>query len=142
VLVQTDAIRKDRYLRPTYSSKESAAVYGQAHRTIASSLAAGRTVIFDATNLEELNRQTLYGLAERAGATLHLVWMWAPISLIARRLHHRGVAPDPDDQSDANWRVYSQLAQTAEAPSRPFVVLNSALAVEDQLSALTRILRA
>jgi predicted kinase len=142
VLVQTDAIRKDRFPRPTYSSKESAAVYGHAHRTIAESLEAGRVVVFDATNLEELKRQTLYGLAERVGARLHLVWMWAPVGLIARRLHQRGIAPDPEDRSDANWRIYAQLAQTAEAPQRPFMMLNSALSVDEQLLVLSRMFAA
>jgi predicted kinase len=142
VLVQTDAIRKDRYPRPTYSAKESAVIYAQAHRTIAVSLTAGRVVVFDATNLEELHRLTLYNLAERAGATLHLVWMWAPIELIARRLYQRGVAPDPDDRSDADWRIYARLARSAEPPRRPFIVLNSALSVDDQLLVLAGILRA
>lgn len=141
-LVQTDAIRKDRFARPTYSSRESAAVYAQAHRTIASALQAGRVVVFDATNLEEAKRQTLYELAERAGAALQLVWMWAPVGVIARRLHRRGVAPDPEDRSDANWAIYSQLARTAEPPRRPFIVLNSTLPPDEQLSALTRILEA
>lgn len=141
VLVQTDAIRKDRFARPTYSSRESAAVYAQAHRTIASALQVGRLVVFDATNLEEAKRKTLYELADRAGASLQLVWMWAPVGAIARRLHQRGVAPDPEDRSDANWAIYSQLARTAEPPRRPFVVLNSTLSADEQLVALTRILR-
>lgn len=139
-LVQTDAIRKDRFARPTYSAKESAAVYAQAHRTIASALQAGRVVVFDATNLEEAKRQTLYELAERAGATLQLVWMWAPVGVIARRLHQRGIAPDPDDRSDADWPIYSQLARTAEPPRRPFIVLNSTLSVEEQLGVLAKVL--
>lgn len=139
-LVQTDAIRKDRFLKPTYSAKESAAVYAQAHRTIERALKGGRPVVFDATNLDESKRWTLYEIAERASAPLTLVWMWAPVGVIARRLGQRGVARDPEDRSDANWAVYSQLARTAQAPTRPFVVLNGTLPVEDQLAALTRIL--
>jgi predicted kinase len=108
---------------------------------IGESLHAGRIVVFDATNLEERHRQTLYDLAERAGAILNLVWMWAPVALIARRLHQRGVAPDPEDRSDADWRVYSMLARTAEPPRRPFLVLNSVLSVDDQLLALAQILK-
>jgi predicted kinase len=141
VLVQTDAIRKERFPRPTYSSKESAAVYAQAHRTIASALSERGDVVFDATNLEEARRRTLYEIAERAGATLHLVWMWTPVAVIARRLWQRGVARDPEDRSDADWSVYRELAKTAQAPRRPFTVLNGTLAVQDQLATLRRILR-
>jgi len=140
VLVQTDAIRKERFPRPTYSSKESAAVYAHAHRTIESALSDRRDVVFDATNLEEARRRTLYEIAERAGAALHLVWMWAPVAVIARRLWQRGVARDPEDRSDANWSVYWDLAKTAQAPTRPFTVLNGTLAVQDQLAALKRVL--
>jgi predicted kinase len=141
-LLQTDAIRKERFARPTYSARESAAVYGEAHRAIEAALRSGRVVVFDATNLEELKRETLYHLAERAGTALHLVWMWAPVGVIARRLHQRGVARDPEDRSDATWRIYSQLAPTAEAPRRPFAILNSTLPVEDQIRTLMRILGA
>src|SRR5207249_12271128 len=141
-LIQSDAIRKDRFPRPTYSSRESAVVYGEAHRRIAQALAARRDVVFDATNLEEDKRRSLYEIAERTASTLHLIWMWAPISVIARRLWQRGAAHDPDDRSDADWRVYWDLAKTAQRPTRPFTLLNSALEIEDQLAVLQRILRA
>jgi len=140
-LVQSDAIRKDRFPRPTYSSKESAIVYGEAHRRIEESLIGGRDVIFDATNLEEDKRRHLYEIAERSRATLTLVWMWAPVNVIARRLWQRGTARDPEDRSDANWQVYWDLAKTAQRPIRPFILLNSALDVENQLAVLDRMLR-
>ena len=139
-LFQSDAIRKDRFPRPTYSSRESAAVYGEAHRRIEDGLRARRDVIFDATNLEEDKRRSLYHIADRTRAHLHLIWMWAPVAVIARRLWQRGNARDPEDRSDATWKVYWDLAKTAQWPSRPFTLLNSALTVEDQISVLARIL--
>jgi predicted kinase len=115
-------------------------VYGHAHRTIERALQAGRSVVFDATNLEENKRRTLYEIADGTSARLDLIWMWAPVDVIARRLWQRGVARDPEDRSDATWAVYAQLAATAQAPKRPFVVLNGTLSVDDQLATLTRIL--
>jgi len=140
-LVQSDAIRKDRFPRPTYSSRESALVYGDAQRRIEHGLRARRDVIFDATNLEEDKRRNLYDIAERVRAHLHLVWMGAPVSVIARRLWQRGNARDPEDRSDATWKVYWDLAKTAQWPRRPFTLLNSALSVEDQLAVLIPMMR-
>ena len=138
--MQTDAIRKQRFPKPTYSAKESAAVYLQAHRTIEDALIRGRRTVFDATNLEEARRRTLYEIADRCGARLLLVWMWASVGVIARRLWQRGVDRDPEDRSDADWAVYSMLARTADRPGRPFVVLNGTLSVADQIAALLTIL--
>lgn len=139
-LVQTDAIRKDRFAKPTYSAKESAWVYTQAQRTIEGALTARRPVIFDATNLEEHNRRKLYEIADRAEAALQLVWMWAPVGVVARRLWQRDFARDPDDRSDADWRVYQDMVKRAQAPTRPFVVLNATLSADDQLAVLGSVL--
>ena len=140
-IVQTDAIRKERFPRPTYSSRESTVVYGVAHRRIAASLKAGRTTLFDATNLQESGRRSLYRLAEAAGARLLLLWFWTPEPVVARRLARRRLARDPEDLSDATWAVYRQLAATAESPHKPFVVLNGTLAIEDLVAVAERVAR-
>ena len=139
-LVQTDAIRKRRFPHPVYSRLESARVYAEAHRKIEACLRARRTVVFDATNLRDSYRRTLYRIAERAGAELRLLWLWSPEPVIASRLHRRQVAPDPGDLSDATWSIYRQLISTAEPPTCEFVVLNGAAPVEDVLRVLTRVL--
>ena len=126
-MVQTDAIRKELFARPAYTSQESAAVYAEAHRRIEVSLAQGRDTIFDATNLQEHGREALYDIAGRLRARLHLVWIWAPVRTVARRLARRQKSRDPGDLSDATWPIYRRLVATAEPPGRGFVVLNATL---------------
>lgn len=140
-LIQTDAIRKQIFPCPSYTPDESAAVYAEAHRRIDTSLGAGGVTVFDATNLREPNRRVLYAMADGAGADLHLLWMWGPEPLIARRLAQRQLFRQPEDVSDATWPVYRQLASTAQAPTRPFVLLNSTLPVDEILRVVLRITR-
>jgi predicted kinase len=111
-------------------------VYRQAHATIEVELARGALVIFDATNLEEEKRRRLYEIADGAGAGLHLIWLWAPVGVIARRLWQRATDRDPEDRSDGDWRVYRDLVKLAQAPTRPFLILNTTVSTEDQLSIL------
>ena len=140
-LIQTDAIRKARFPHPTYSARESTVVYGVAHRRIDGSLKNGYPTIFDATNLREGGRRSLYRLAEAAGADLLLLWFWAPEPVVARRLARRQSARDPEDLSDATWTVYRHLAATAESPHKSFVVLNGTLAIKELVAVAERLAR-
>lgn len=140
-LVQSDAIRKRLFPEPTYSSEESRIVFSEAHRQLEECLRAGGMAIFDATNLRETHRRPVYALAEQVGANLHLLWFAASEGLIARRLEMRRVARDPDDLSDATWAIYRRLAATAEAPARPFTVLNAALSAEELVDVVERVLQ-
>jgi predicted kinase len=72
---------------------------------------------------------------------LHLIWLWAPVSVIAQRLWQRSTARDEDDRSDADWRVYRDLARLAQPPTRPFLVVNTTTPTDDQLWVLERSLR-
>lgn len=140
-LVQSDAIRKRLFPQPTYSSEEAKVVFSEAHRQLEECLRGGGTAIFDATNLREAHRRPVYALAEQAGANLQLLWFAASEGLIARRLEERRVARDPDDLSDATWAIYRRLAPTAEAPARPFTVLNAALPAQELVDVIERVLR-
>jgi predicted kinase len=138
-LVQTDAIRKRLFMQPTYSVPENAAVFREAHRLIKSSLESGEPVVFDATNLREANRRHVYRIAERAGAFVLPVWLAAAESVIAQRLWQRQVARDPDDESDATWAIYRRMASRGQPPLRPFIVVNSTLPADEQVSVLERV---
>lgn len=139
-LVQTDAIRRRLFVHPTYSRTESAAVYREAHRLIEAGLGAGEMVVFDATNLREGYRRTLYGIAERASTRLHVIWLSASEATVAERLHQRQLNRDPTDLSDATWAIYRKMARRAEPPRRPFTVLNAALPVDEQVALIERVM--
>jgi len=139
-LVQTDAIRKRLFVQPTYSRTESAAVYREAHRLIRVGLGAGKVVIFDATNLREAYRRAVYRIAERAGAVVCPVWLSTPEAIVAQRLHQRQLSRDPSDLSDATWAIYRKMAPRAQAPQRPFTVLNATLPADEQVAVLQRLM--
>ena len=127
-LVQTDAVRKELYPDPSYTSQEHAAVYAACHRRIGAILGQGGCVIFDATNLRERRRRTLYQLAERAGAKAIVVVAYASDDVIRARLRGRAEGHDPEDHSDADLAVYLQMRRSVEPVPRPHIVVNTAAA--------------
>lgn len=126
-LIQTDAVRKELFPEPTYTSAEAAAVYQVCHRRIAAALAAGGCVVFDGTNLRERRRRTLYQLAEKAGARVEIVVAYASEAVIRERLRGRAEGADPDDQSDADLAVYLRMRRDVEPVPRPHTIVNTAV---------------
>jgi len=135
-LLQTDALRKSMFKRPTYKGSESAAVYAAAHRRISRALGCGRSMIFDATNLAERGRQRVYRLADEIGANVLVVLLYAPLDVIRQRLSARAAGSDPLDRSDADWQVYNKLGP-AEPIHRPHLVVNSTVDLRQAVDLIT-----
>jgi predicted kinase len=125
-IVETDRVRKQLFSEPRYTGGEHAAVYGWCHTVLRSSLVVGRSVIFDATNLEERPRRRVYDIAEQCGAQLVIIWVSCSPAIVQERLLRRQQSRDDDDVSDADWLVYLQLRRKAEPIRRPHLILNSA----------------
>jgi predicted kinase len=138
-LVQSDTVRKQLFRAPTYSAQESAAVFAEAHRLIEASLRAQKPTIFDATNLQERHRATLYGIAAACQVPTYLFWLKAPEGVAAARIAQRTNARDAEDLSEATWPVYQHLAETAEPPARSHVYLNATLPVGELVWLVQRI---
>ncbi|MDQ3811222.1 MAG: ATP-binding protein, partial [Chloroflexota bacterium] len=113
-------------------------VYGWCHTIVRSTLVCGRSVIFDATNLEERVRRRVYDIAEACGARLLVVWAAAPPAAIQSRMLRRRDHLDSDDASDADWTIHLDLRRKAEPIRRPHVVVNTAV----DTSSLLRVLLA
>lgn len=124
-LVQTDAVRKELFPQPRYTSEEAATVYGACHRRIAAALEAGRCVAFDGTNLRERRRRTLYQLADRANAMALVIVAYASEETIRQRLQFRAGGGDPTDQSDADWGIYLRMRRDTEPVPRPHLMVNT-----------------
>src|SRR5256885_9871720 len=73
-VVESDRVRKQLFGEPRYTGGEHAAVYGWCHTVLRSALVCGRSVIFDATNLEERIRRRVYSMAEECRAQLLVDW--------------------------------------------------------------------
>jgi predicted kinase len=129
-VVESDRVRKQLFAEPRYTGGEHAAVYGWCHTVLKSSLLVGRSVIFDATNLEERVRRRVYDIVEDCGARLSIIWVTCPPSIVQERMLRRGLRLDDDDASDADWMVYLELRRKAEPIRRPHTVLNTATVFE------------
>src|SRR5829696_8788583 len=76
-VVESDRVRKQLFAEPRYTGGEHAAVYGWCHTVLRSGLVCGRSVIFDATNLEERIRRRVYDIATACNARLLVLWATA-----------------------------------------------------------------
>jgi predicted kinase len=86
-------------------------------------LRKGVSVVLDATNLSEANREYLYNIAETAGAHLIIVRTTAPEEVIKQRLTTRQTRPG--EKSDADWQVYQRLKAEVEPIKRQHYTADS-----------------
>ena len=140
-IVESDRVRKQLFTEPRYTGGEHAAVYGWCHTVLRSHLVCGRSVIFDATNLEERIRRRVYAIAEDCHARLLILWATAPLATVQGRMLRRHDAVDVDDASDADWGVYLNLRPKAEPIRRPHIVINTAAGTDTLLDMLLDRLR-
>ena len=134
-VVQSDAVRKALVAAPEYTPEEHRRVFDAAHAAVARRLRAGQSVVFDATNLEEEPRRTLYGIAASSYARLLVARLAVSAAEARARLARRAASRARGDLSDADWPVYQMLAARAEPIQGPHWVLNAA-ASPDVLAAL------
>jgi len=141
-VVESDRVRKQLFREPRYTGGEHAAVYGWCHTMLRSALVVGRSVIFDATNLEERVRRRVYDIADDCSARLAIIWVTCPPAVVQDRMLRRQQQLDEDDVSEADWFVYLQMRRRAEPIRRPHVVINTAAGYESLLQRLVAGLRA
>lgn len=132
-IVETDEIRRQLAPRPTYSWQENRRVFQMAHRKIDRLLRRGKDVLFDATNIYERGRRTLYRIAESDGARLLIVRTVAPDEVVAERLRRRVERPSPGNRSEADWEVYSRMKAEFEEIERPHLVVDTSLPLQPAL---------
>jgi predicted kinase len=137
-LIQTDAVRKELFPEPSYTPAEASAVYTTCHTRIAAALAEGKRVVFDATNLREKRRRTLYQLAERAEAPWLIVVAYASEATIRERLRGRVAGADPTDQSDADWGIYLRMRRDTEPVPQPHIMVNTEVSADPVVRLLKR----
>jgi len=137
-ILESDALRKALFSSPGYSAEESARLFAACHSLIEWLLSNGVPVIFDATNLSERHREHLYRIGDRTGARLVLVRVEAPPAVTYQRLQARKNGAAPEDKSDADWEIYSQMKPRAEKILRNHFVVDTSL---DIITAIDKIIR-
>lgn len=138
IILESDALRKKLFPKPTYSAEESAYLFRTIHFLIDDLLKKGMPIILDATNLEEKHRERIYNIAERLNARLIIVRTEAPPELVQKRLKQRMIRENKEDNSDADWAVYQKMKTTVDKINhRHFAVDTS----KDITSAIDKIAR-
>ena len=104
VRLRSDVLRKELFPDPTYATAETETVYETLRGRAADRLAAGESVVLDATFREQGRRERVAAVADDHGAAFHFVHVACADSVVRERLAAR-----EGDASDADVRVYEQL---------------------------------
>ena len=135
-ILESDALRKVLFSPPTYSAEESSRLFQAIHQVIKTLLKKGISVILDATNLSERNRETLYSIAERLGVKLVLVRVEAPPEVVAERMQSR--REDTSNKSDAEWAEYKRMKNSVEKIRRRHYVVDTSRDITPVLDKIVR----
>ncbi len=141
-VVETDEIRHQLSPHPSYSAEENRKVFHVAHRRIDRFLRQGKNVVFDATNIYEWGRRTLYRMAESDGARLLIVRTVAPDEVVEDRLLRRVEQLNPEDRSEAGWEVYLRMKAEFEEIGRPHMVIDTSEPLEPALQQIVEFIQA
>lgn len=139
VILASDALRRILFPCPVYDENENKRLFPACHTLVEELLRKGIPVIFDATNLLERHREYLYRIAGSVGAKLILVRIEAPPEVVQQRLLVREKGLEPQDDSQAGWRVYQKMKPRKERISRNHFVVDTS---RDITPAIDRIVRA
>ncbi len=136
VILESDALRKALFTSPSYSQEESFRLFQAIHVLIERFLRKGISLILDATNLSEHNREHLYRIADRLNAKLLLVWVEAPPELVRERLGNRTF--QPDSTSNADWSVYQKMRPSVQQIRRNHYVVDTSRDITPALNKIAR----
>lgn len=140
-IVASDEIRHQISLHPSYSPEENRRVFQTAHRRIQRLLRHGENVAFDATNIREFGRRSLYRISERTEARLLIVRTVAPEDVVEARLRRRMEGLNPEDRSEAGWEVYLRMKAEFEEISRPHMLVDTSEPLEPALEEIVSFVR-
>ncbi|MEE8174282.1 MAG: ATP-binding protein [Dehalococcoidia bacterium] len=137
-VLESDALRKALFPSPGYSAEESSCLFRTCHLLIEELLRDGIPLILDATNLSERGRERLYHIASRLGARLIMVGVEAPPSLVRQRLRSRGQDNDPENRSDADWKVYQKMKVSAQRIRRNYFAVDTSRDISPVIDKIAR----
>jgi predicted kinase len=141
VVLESDALRKTLFSSPGYSPEESARLFRALHHLIEGLLKKGISLILDATNLSERNRERLYNIAERLEVKLVLVRVEAPPEVVYERLKSRVGGAGTPGSSDADWSVYRKMKPTVEKIRRNHYAVDTSRDITPVLDKIIREVR-
>ena len=139
-ILESDAMRKALFTLPDYSAAESTRLFLACHALIDELLRKGVSLIFDATNLSERHRERLYHVGEKNNAKLILVQVKAPSELVYQRLEARKNNINPEDKSDADWKIYKRMATAEDKIKRNYFAVDTSKDITPVIDKILRML--
>jgi predicted kinase len=136
IVLESDSLRKVLFSPPAYTSEESSYLFRAIHLLIERLLKKGISLILDATNLSERNREYLYNIADRLGIKLVLVRVEAPPQVVAGRLRSR--QGNPANKSDAGWAVYRKMESSVQKIKRKHYAVDTSRDITPVLDKIVR----
>jgi predicted kinase len=137
-ILESDALRKVLSPSPSYSLRESNRLFQACHLLIEELLRRGISLIFDATNLIERHRERFYHIADQTGAKLVIVRVEAPAELVRQRLENRTIGADSTDKSEADWKVYRKMENSAQKIRRNHFVVDTSRDIAPVINKVVR----
>jgi uncharacterized protein len=116
IVLESDRFRRLLFGEPSFSMRESLALFRALGSTARALLCDGHAVIIDATNLSESDRRPFYALADDLCLPLFVIALEAPIGVVVERLERRISAPD--GWSFADVAVYHRMRGRVDPVSR------------------------
>lgn len=121
VVVSSDVIRKrlfgvppeEKLGKEAYSPDASARTYGRLYEDVSAALAAGQTVVADATFLREVDRVRVGALAGRHAVPFRGIWLDAPYATLVDRADSRVVDASDADKGVIDLQRGEELGQIA-----------------------------
>jgi len=142
VILESDALRKTLFPTPSYSARESERLFQALHLLIEELLSQGIPVLLDATNLIEYHREHLYRIADRLGLKIIIVRVEAPPEVVRERLLRRAEGTtDPQDKSDAGWKVYQRMKPRVQQIRRHHFAVNTTIDITPVINKIIRELK-
>ncbi len=138
-ILESDVLRKVLFSPPSYSAEESSRLFRAVHCLIERLLKKGVSLILDATNLSERNREYLYSIADRLDVKLVLVRVEAPLQVVRERLKSR--LENSKSKSDAEWTVYQRMKPSVEEIRRKHYVVDTSRDITPVLDKIVKEVR-
>jgi len=138
IILESDALRKTLFVSPSYSPQESAHLFRAIRLLIERLLKKGNSLILDATNLSERNREYLYSIADRLDVKLILVRVEAPPQVVHERLKARREGLSVVGESDADWAVYQRMKPSVQKIRRNHYAVDTSRDITPALDKIVR----
>jgi len=139
IIMESDVMRKTLFPSPIYSATESVRLFQAIHHLIEHLLKKGISLVLDATNLSERNRERLYHIAYQLNAKLVMVRVEAPPEVVQERLRNRADGTgSEEDQSEADWAVFQRMKTSVQQIRRHHFAVDTSRDIAPVLDKVVR----